>query len=575
MAASGGPPMSAPLEVGGTSRRIVMIGTLSALFLAALDQTVVATAFPRIVGELDGLGLLPWVFTAYLLASTSIVPIAGKLGDQFGRKPLFLVAIAVFLGGSFASGAAQTMLQLVIFRGVQGIGGGMLFATAFAVVGDLYAPLERGRIQGLFAAMFGFSSVIGPSLGGWITESASWRWVFYVNVPVGIIAFATVWFGMPWVRPSGRRAKLDLPGAALLIGTLVPLLLALTWGGDRYAWGSPQVIGMLAASALGLPLFLLAERAAEEPVLPLHLFRNRTFVVTSAVVFLLGAGMFGAITMIPTFLQGVRGEGARAAGTWMTPLTLSLSASAVIGGQVMSRSGRYKRLVVASLLLMVVGMGLLSRVHAEMGLWPLIVDMIIVGVGIGMTMPIFTVIVQNALPFQFIGVATSSVQFFRQVGGTVGVAVFTGVMIHRFRDGVAEVASNAPLFAERADALLNRQGVEQLRTAYEASPSAGAPPFDAVLALTRVELADAIGLVFLIAAVVVAVGWVLSWWLPELELQSVSPAEQMQQMQRMGEQQGGGRGRAGCVGSRRRIDSGRCTKQSAPMARFAASITRC
>jgi len=521
--------MNAPVEVGDTSRRIVMLGTLSALFLAALDQTVVATAFPRIVGELDGLGLLPWVFTAYLLASTSIVPIAGKLGDQFGRKPLFLAAIAIFLGGSFASGAAQTMLQLVIFRGVQGVGGGMLFATAFAVVGDLYAPLERGRIQGLFAAMFGFSSVVGPSLGGWITESASWRWVFYVNVPVGAVALATVWFGMPWVRQRGRRAALDLPGAALLIGTLVPLLLALTWGGDRYEWTSPQVIGLLAASALGLPLFLLAERLAEEPVLPLHLFRNRTFLVTSAVVFLLGAGMFGAITMIPTFLQGVRGEGARAAGTWMTPLTLSLSASAMIGGQIMSRTGKYKVLVVASLALMVLGMGLLSQLQADTAMWELVLAMVIVGMGIGMTMPIFTVIVQNALPFQFIGVATSSVQFFRQVGGTVGVAVFTGIMIHRFRDGVAEVASSAPIFVERADSLLNRQGVEQLRTAYEASPSAGATSFDTVLALTRVELADAIGLVFLIASVVVAVGWALSWLLPELELQSVSPMERMRQ----------------------------------------------
>jgi len=271
-------------------------------------------------------------------------------------------------------------------------------------------------------------------------------------------------------------------------------------------------------------------------------------VVTSAVVFLLGAGMFGAITMIPTFLQGVRGEGARAAGTWMTPLTLSLSASAVIGGQVMSRTGRYKRLVIVSLALMVLGMGLLSRLQADTSLWMLILDMVIVGVGIGITMPIFTVIVQNALPFQFIGVATSSVQFFRQVGGTVGVAVFTGVMIHHFRSGVAEVAANAPLFVERTDSLLNRQGVDQLRTVYEATPTAGAPAFETVLALTRVELADAIGLVFLIASAVVAAGWVLSWWLPELELQSSSPAQQMQrmqQMQQMREEQAGSAGAQG------------------------------
>ena len=410
MAMSGGPAAHAPIELTMRSRRVVVAGAMAALFLAAIDQTVVSTAFPRIVGELDGLALLPWVFTSYLLAATSIVPIAGKLGDQFGRKPLFLVAIAIFLAGSFASGAAQTMLQLVVFRGVQGVGGGMLFATAFAVVGDLFAPLERGRVQGLFAAMYGLASVVGPTLGGWITDAASWRWVFYINIPVGIVAFATIWFGMPWARAqAGSRARLDILGSVVLVGTLVPLLLALTWGGDRYAWSSSEVLGLFVAAAVGLPLFVLVEWRAAEPVLPLYLFRDRTFLVTSIVVFLLGAGMFGAITMVPTFLQGVRGEGARASGILMTPMTLAVSGSAILGGMIMTRTGRYKRLVVGSLVFMVVGMVLFATIEASTPLWQLIVYMVVVGVGIGTTFPVFTVVVQNALPFQLIGVATASV----------------------------------------------------------------------------------------------------------------------------------------------------------------------
>ena len=508
------------------SRRVIIAGTMAAMFLAAIDQTILSSAFPRIIAELNGLSLLPWVFTSFMLSSTVVVPIAGKLGDQFGRKPLFIVAIAIFLGGSLLAGASQSMLQLVLARGVQGIGGGMLFATSFAVVGDLYAPLERGRIQGAFAGMFGIASVVGPFLGGWLTDALSWRWVFFVHLPVGAVALLVVGIGMPWVRPHlERRPRLDWAGAGLLVVALVPLLLALTWGGHDHPWTSPRIVGLFLVSALGLPLFLLAESKAAEPILPLGLFKNRTFSVAAVVLFLMGAGMFGAITMVPTFLQGVKGVAASDSGTLMTPMSIALSVAAGVGGMVMSKTGRYKVLSIVSVGIVALGMALFSMQTPETSWTASIVNMVLVGFGVGVTFPIFTVVVQNALPFQYIGVATASVTFFRQIGATVGIAILSGLMIDRFRAGVIEVAGQYPAFAQNANALLNERAVEGVRRAYEATATPGQPSFDSLLALTRIELADAISLVFGLAAVLVVLAGVALLALPELPLNATSPAE--------------------------------------------------
>lgn len=499
---------------------------MAAMFLAAIDQTILSSAFPRMIAELNGLALLPWVFTSFMLSSTVIVPVAGKLGDQFGRKPLFIVAIAIFLVGSLLAGAAQSMLQLVLARGVQGVGGGMLFATAFAVVGDLYSPLERGRIQGAFAGVFGIASVVGPFLGGWLTDTLSWRWVFLVNLPVGGLAFLVVGIGMPWVRPHlAQRPRLDLAGAALLVVALVPLLLALTWGGDQYAWTSREVVGLIVLSAVGLPLFLLAESRAAEPILPLALFRNRTFTVSAIVLFLMGAGMFGAITMVPTFLQGVKGLAAANSGTLMTPMSVAISAAAGLGGAMLSRTGRYKVLSLVSVAMVILGLGLLAMQTPDTSSATAVVNMVLVGLGAGVTFPLFTVVVQNALPFQYIGVATASVTFFRQVGATVGIAILSGLMIDRFRDGVREVAGEYPAFAGNANALLNEQAVERVRRAYEASAAQGQPSFESVLALTRIELADALAPVFVVATVLVTLSWLALLALPELPLTAAAPAE--------------------------------------------------
>ena len=518
-----------PVAVSHSSRRLIIVGTMAAMFLAALDQTILSSAFPRIIAELNGLSLLSWVFTSFMLSSTVVVPVAGKLGDQFGRKPLFIVAIAIFLTGSLLAGAAQSMLQLVLARGVQGVGGGMLFATAFAVVGDLYAPRERGRIQGVFAGVFGLASVVGPFLGGWLTDTLSWRWVFLVNLPVGALALLIVGIGMPWVRPQlTQRPRLDWAGAGLLVVALVPLLLALTWGGDQYEWLSPQVLGLLAITAVGLPLFLFVESRAAEPILPLQLFKNRTFSVSAIVLFLMGAGMFGAITMVPTFLQGVKGVAASNSGTLMTPMSVAVAVAAGLGGTLMSKTGRYRVLSLASVALVILGMALFSMQTPETSRLSTVFNMVLVGFGVGVTFPIFTVVVQNALPFQYMGVATASVTFFRQVGATIGIAILSGLMIDRFRTGVTEVAGQYPAIAQNANALLNERAVEGVRRAYEASATPGQPSFDSILALTRIELAEAIGLVFGVAAILVGIAWLSLLALPELPLAATSPAEMAQ-----------------------------------------------
>ncbi|MFN8639981.1 MAG: MFS transporter, partial [Dehalococcoidia bacterium] len=353
-----------------------------------------------------------------------------------------------------------------------------------------------------------------------------WRWVFFVNLPIGLLAFAIVGIGMPWTRPvHGARPRLDLLGAALLALTLVPLLLALTWGGHQYAWDSPPILAMLGAAAVGVPLFILVESRAAEPILPPSLFRNRTFSVSAVVLFALGAGLFGGITMVPTFLQGVKGIAASGSGTLMTPMSITLSASAGVGGQVMTRTGRYKVLSLVGVGLVVVGLALFSLLRVDSPMLAVEAVMVLIGFGGGITFPVFTVVVQNALPFQLIGVATASATFFRQIGATVGVALLTGLMIGRFREGVASVAGNYPAITQNTDSLLNERSVAVVRRAYEATATQGQPAFDVLLAQTRIELASAIALVFVVAAVLVGIGWVTLLAIPELPLNSVSPAE--------------------------------------------------
>jgi EmrB/QacA subfamily drug resistance transporter len=517
---------AAPLELDARSRRLVVVGAMLAMFLAALDATIVGTAVPSIVGDLGGIDLLAWVFTAYLLASTVTLPLAGKLGDLFGRKPLFLVAVVLFVAASMVAGAAQSMELLIGARAVQGIGSGMIFASTLAVIADLYSPLERGRVQGVIAGVFGIASVIGPTLGGWITDASTWRWIFFVNLPVGIIAFAVILLRMPWTRLYREaEARIDFAGALLLSAAVVPFLLAMVWGGDRYEWLSGQTIGLVAFSLVALGAFLAVEARAPEPLVPLFLFKNRTFAVSAVLLLLTGAGMFGALTLIPLYLQGVTGASARLSGTLMTPMMLAIPISAAFAGQMMTRTGRYKYLLIGGIVVMVAGMLSFATVDAGTSRAEAIPRMIVMTLGLGVTLPLLNVVVQNAVPFQVVGVATASVQFFRQIGGTLGVALLTGVMLGRFRGGLDDVAAGLPAVIDNPSALLNESEVAGLQQRYEATAAAGDPAFEVVLAAARVSLADAIAVVFVVGAVIVAFSLIAAIVLPELELQRITPAE--------------------------------------------------
>lgn len=421
---------------------LVMAGVMAALFLAALDQTIVATALPRIVQEFHGLEHLSWVIAAYLLASTVVVPVYGKLSDLYGRKPFILAAIVLFLVGSVLSGLSRSMLQLVIFRAIQGLGGGAIFANAFAVVGDLYPPAERGRWQGLLGGVFGLSSIVGPTLGGWLTDHASWRWNFFINIPVGIVALVAVASLLPHIEPDRKERSIDYAGALLLTGSLVSLLLGLIWGGNQYPWGSPTVLGLLGGATIGFLAFGLVERRATDPILPLSLFQNRIFAVSISALFFVGVGMFGAIVFIPLFAQLCLGLDATGSGTVLTPLTLAFVAGSVFSGQFVSRTGRYKAIALLGLALATAALFVMSRMTWSTTTASLVARMVAVGLGIGVTMPIFTLAVQNAFGHEQLGIATASTQLFRSIGATVGTAVLGSVLNARLAREMGSIASD-------------------------------------------------------------------------------------------------------------------------------------
>jgi EmrB/QacA subfamily drug resistance transporter len=435
----------------------VMIG----VFLAALDQTVVGTALPRIITDLGGNDLYTWAFTAYLLTSTISGPLYGTLSDLFGRRPIFLFGIGVFMVGSLLAGLAQEMWQLVAARGVQGLGAGALFPIALAVIADLFAPSERGRYQGLFGAVFGLSVLVGPAIGGLITDTIGWSFVFFFNLPVGAVVFVLVWRNLPLYHLAGERPRIDYLGAALFTGALIPILVGLT-NKQAADWGDPTVGGLIALGTLILVAFVVVESRAVEPIVPLGLFRNRSFTVSVVAVFLAAFGFFATVVFLPRWFQVVAGSSATVSGYQMVPLLGGLIVSAVASGQIVSRTGRYRLLIFGALVVMATGLYMLTHLQADTPLPVLWAWMFVTGVGVGPTFAVFPLVVQNSVAVRQIGTATSNLTFFQQVGGTVGLAITGTVFASSLAEQVPDRIGAASLPPEVGGALAGSGSLDAL-----------------------------------------------------------------------------------------------------------------
>ena len=445
-----------PVETKVYSHRqimVIMSGLMLGMLLAALDQTIVATALPTIVGDLGGLNHLSWVVTAYLVASTVTTPLYGKFSDVYGRKRTFQFAIVVFLFGSALAGLSQSMIELIAFRGLQGIGAGGLMTLAMTIIGDVVPPRQRGRYQGYMGAVFALASVIGPLLGGFFVDQLSWRWVFYVNIPVGAVALVvtSIVLDLPYTRMVHR---IDYAGTVLLVSAVGSILLAVTWGGTQYAWGSPIIITLAVVGAILLAAFVAVERRAAEPVLPLHLFRNRVFAVSTATMFIVGLAMFGGIIYLPLFLQVVGRKSATSAGLLLLPLILGIVFTSIVSGRVISRTGRYKAFPVVGMLVMSLGLYLLSTMGPTTTEVSAGVYMVVLGLGLGMVMQVLVLAVQNAVERRDLGTATGAATFLRSMGGSFGVALFGAVLSNRLATNLANMLPGGHLPAGVSESTL-------------------------------------------------------------------------------------------------------------------------
>lgn len=408
------------------NRKLLLIGLIIAMFFSALDGTIVGTAMPKIVGDLGGLSMMTWLTTAYLLTSTAVVPIAGKLADLLGRRGVYITGLIVFMAASALCGLAHNMTELIIYRGLQGIGGGIMMPMAMIVIGDLFTGKERAKFQGVFGGIYGLASVIGPQIGGWIVDNLNWKWVFYINLPVGIIATIFIALGLKSKKNTGP-INFDIAGMFTMIVGVVSLLLALSLGGKDYDWNSWQIIGLFALAVVGLVSFVIVESKAKEPILPMHLFKNRTFVALSLIGFFMTIGMFGAITFVPFFMQGIIGVSATASGTIMTPMMISMIITSIIGGRLVYKIG-VKPQIMAGMFIMAAGLFCLTTLDMNSSKLVATSYMAIIGLGLGLVMPTITLALQETFPKQELGVVTSSSQFFRSIGGTFGVTVLGAVM---------------------------------------------------------------------------------------------------------------------------------------------------
>ncbi len=516
---------------------LTMLGVLLVMLLASLDQTIVSTAQPRIIADFNGLDRYTWVSTAYLLTSTVMIPIYGKLSDMFGRKPIFLVGVVLFLAGSALCGLSQDMNQLIGFRAFQGLGAAALMPIAMAVIGDLFTPRERGRWQGVTGAVFGLSSILGPALGGWITDNASWRWIFYVNLPVGIVAMLVLIFLMPTLRTQRTgKARIDYIGALLLVAATVPLMLGFSWAGGQYDWLSPQIISLLVGSVVAFVLFFVYEARLEkenkQPIIDPSLFKNQVFVISMMITMFTSMAMFGSIFFLPLFAQGILGVSATSSGLLLSPLMMALIVSSVIAGQLVSRLGKYKWIAITGMAVSVCGTLLLLRLNVDSSQNDLWISMVVLGLGLGFGMALYTMIVQNALPGK-IGQATSALTFFRQIGATIALAamgsVMTSAYVPAFRNALSEPVKQFAAMVEKAkhvdvlhffdnpDILLSPDAKGAIGKQFQQFPN-GTQILDQLMHAVKVGLAQGIHNVFIICVALMVVGLVTVFFLKELPL---------------------------------------------------------
>jgi EmrB/QacA subfamily drug resistance transporter len=510
-------------------RTVTLVGALLSMFMSSLNQTVIGTAMPRIIIELGGFAHYTWVATGFMITSTITVPIVGKLSDMYGRKLFYLIGLGIFITGSFLSGLSQSMFQLILFRGFQGIGAGTMMANTVAITADLFPPAERGKYSGMMTGIMGISSIVGPTLGGFITDTLSWHWVFWVNIPLGILVVILIFSFFPDLRPDNQKPHVDFFGLATFILALVPAMLALSWGGVDQPWISLPILGLLAFSLIMAILFLVIETRSKEPLIPLSLYKNQIFKISQIIIFLMGMGMFGSLIFIPLFFQGVLGTSATISGSFMTPMMLGLVVGSFTSGQFLSRAGGHYRIQgMIGLGAMVVGMGLLSRMTPQTAFSGAVMNIILTGVGIGIIMPCYTIAVQNSVPYHLLGIATSLMVFARSIGGTLGLAVFGAVMNNQFRfhflhhlppavknlippDKVAALAKNPQV-------LVSPKAQMRLKAFFSGFGNQGVAMSDQILQTMRQALAFAISQVFTIALGLILIGFIANLFIKEIPL---------------------------------------------------------
>ncbi|WP_059051949.1 MDR family MFS transporter [Paenibacillus senegalimassiliensis] len=508
----------------------IMIAVMAAMFFAAINQTIVSTAMPRIISILDGMDYYTWTINIYLLTSTIATVLVGKLSDMYGRKPFLLIGILLFMAGAFMTGTSSNVFQFIAYRGLQGIGAGIIQSSAFTSVGDLFPPRERGKWMGYMTAIFGFSSVLGPTLGGYLVDHLDWHWLFWIFLPLGIVAFVMIMMLFPKVE-RGSSQSIDYWGSLLMTTTIVPLLLAFSWAGTTYSWGSVQILGLLAASVVSGLLFIFAESKVENPILPLHLFKNSVVTISNIIGFIMNFGMMGALVYLSFFVQGVLGISPTYAGYVTMPMSIVMVISSAVTGQLIAKKGKYKQFALIGVPIMVAGVGIMVFMNNV----PMaVLSMIVFGFGLGVGMPVFSLATQNAVPHQELGVVTASIQLFRNLGGTIGIAVMGTVMSNNLAKNLQATmqSSLAPdlstldpqvsqqmLAFANPQTLMNKPLIEQTQASL---PADAQVLFAQMIQGIRDALGTTLSTVFLTGALVLVVAFILVFFLKELPLRSTN-----------------------------------------------------